>query len=195
MFSLVRHPRRSAALIALVVVVPFVAYAVVVATRTASPQPSAAVASATLHEGSLAPTGFTLRILGATSSSSLAALIHHRPAIINFFASWCTVCQQELDAFGAYDRQKSSRIAVVGIDTNDHDPALAMQLLHNARASFPVLSDTSSLAVALAYGIADLPVTFFVSSTGHVVAEQLGGVSEQQLQHEQAALIKIAGAT
>lgn len=176
-------------MLAVVVVVSFITHAVLVAMRSPAPQPSGAVASATLHQGSIAPTNFTLSTLGATSTSSLAALIHHRPAIINFFASWCTVCQRELDAFGAYERQKSSNIAVVGIDTNDQNPALALQLLRNAQASAPVLRDTSNLTVALAYGIADLPVTFFVSASGRVVAEQLGAVSVQQLRHEQASLL------
>lgn len=189
MINLARRPRRSAALIALVVIIPFIAYAVIVATRTPVSPSSGVVASATLRDGSVAPTKFTLLRLGGSSSAKLAELVGHRPAIINFFASWCTVCQSELDAFGAFERVKSPRIQIVGIDTNDHDPGLAMKLLKHAGASYPVLVDTSHLTVALAFGIGDLPVTFFVSSTGHVIGETLGGVTLEGLRSEAATLL------
>jgi hypothetical protein len=53
-----------------------------------------------------------------------------------------------------------------------------------------VLRDTSSLSVATAFGIANLPVTFFISSDGKVVAETLGQETLSDLRAEAKRLLK-----
>jgi len=147
------------------------------------------IASATLHIGSLAPTKFSLNELTGTKTETLDALVHGRPAVINFFASWCPVCLKELDAFGTYSREKPAGISLVGIDTNDTSLATSRQLLAKAGATYPVLVDTHGLAVATAYGVDFLPVTFFIASDGKIVSEAVGGLSLSQLQEKGAAAL------
>jgi thiol-disulfide isomerase/thioredoxin len=180
--------RLAVALATVVGAIGFVSYAVVDASNHV-PQSSGPTASTTLRVGSVAPTKYLLGLLGERSSENLAALVQHRPTVINFFASWCPVCQTELDAFGAFSHHASSRILVVGIDTNDHDPGAAERLLTAANVHYPILRDTSNLTVALAYGIADLPVTFFISSSGRVVSETLGGLTLAELDSKAKALL------
>jgi hypothetical protein len=62
-------------------------------------------------------------------------------------------------------------------------------LLTAANVHYPILRDTSNLTVALAYGIADLPVTFFISSSGRVVSETLGGLTLAELDSKAKALL------
>jgi len=168
--------------------VALVVLAVVVAMRYVpkSNNSDASIASATLHIGSSAPVNFSLSELTGKSSTSLSALVHGKAAVINFFASWCPVCQKELDAFGSYSRHKPAGLEIIGIDTNETSPATSRQLLAKAGAVYPVLVDTSSLSVALAYGVDPLPVTFFVSANGKVVSESVGGLSLAQLRKEGA---------
>ena len=115
--------------------------------------------------------------------------MHGRPAIINFFASWCPVCLQELDAFGTYSRQKPAGISIVGIDTNDTSLATSRHLLAKAGANNPVLIDTGQLSVATAYGVDPLPVTFFISSGGKIVSEAVGGLTLAELQKQGSAAL------
>jgi thiol-disulfide isomerase/thioredoxin len=180
--------RLTATLVAVALVVGGLTYAVVSAT-TRPPSIAGPPASTTLRIGSVAPTNYLLSVLGEHSTQALAKLVRNRPTVINFFASWCPVCQTELDAFGAFSKHTSSRISVVGIDTNDHDLRTALRLLAAAHVTYPVLQDTPDLNVALAYGIADLPVTFFVSSTGRVISETLGGLTLSQLNAKATALL------
>jgi thiol-disulfide isomerase/thioredoxin len=168
-----------------------VVFAVVIATRyhPSTNANSNSIASATLHIGSVAPTKFSLDELNGANSESLAALVHGKPAIINFFASWCPVCLKELDAFGAYSREKPPGISIVGIDTNDTSLKTSRQLLQKAGATYPVLVDTNGLAVATAFGVDPLPVTFFVAGNGKIVSEAVGGLTLAQLQRQGAAAI------
>lgn len=182
-----RAPLISASISLLALVI----FAVVIATRyhpNSDSNPNS-IASATLHIGSAAPTKFSLDELTGSKTESLATLVHGRPTIINFFASWCPICLKELDAFGAYSRQKPAGISLVGIDTNDTSLATSRQLLTKAGATYPVLVDTHGLAVATAYGVDPLPVTFFISSDGKIVSETVGGLSLSQLQRQGAAAL------
>lgn len=180
--------RRGVTLASLMVAVALISYAVVAAVDR-HPVASGPAASTTLRTGSVAPTSYLLAVLGHDSTERLAALVHHRPTVINFFASWCAVCQTELNAFGAFSRATSKRISIVGIDTNDHDPGWAERLLAGAHVRYPVLQDNADLSVALAYGIADLPVTFFISSNGRVQSETLGGLTLAELNSKATALL------
>lgn len=166
-------------------------FAVVIAVRyhPSSADNTNSIASATLHIGSIAPTKFALDEISGTKSETLAALVHGKPAIINFFASWCPICLKELDAFGAYSRQKPAGISLVAIDTNDPSLATSRRLLAKAGAKYPVLVDTSKLAVATAFGVDPLPVTFFVSSDGRIVSEAVGALTLAELQKQGAAAL------
>jgi len=166
-------------------------FAIVTATHyvPSSRDDTNSIASATLHIGSLAPTRFSLDELTGSKTETLATLVHGRPAIINFFASWCPICLKELDAFGAYSRQKPAQISIVGIDTNDTSLATSRRLLAAAGAKYPVLVDTNGLAVATAYGVDPLPVTFFVASNGKVVSEAVGGLTLAELKQRGAAAL------
>jgi thiol-disulfide isomerase/thioredoxin len=166
-------------------------FVIITATRYNPPASDSTnvIASATLHIGSVAPTKFSLDELSGSKTETLAALVHGRPAIINFFASWCPVCLKELDAFGSYSRQKPAGISIVGIDTNDTSLATSRRLLAAAGAKYPVLVDTNGLAVATAYGIDPLPVTFFVASNGKIVSEAVGGLTLAKLRQLGAAVI------
>lgn len=77
--------------------------------------------------------------------------------------------------------RRSPGVSFVGVDTNDPSPQKALLLLRRAGAHYPVLVDSSGLAFAHAFGIANLPTTFFVSASGHVVREVLGTENESEL--------------
>lgn len=120
----------------------------------------------------------------------LSALVAGRPAVINLFASWCTACARELDAFGKVANSTGAAVAFVGVDTSENDPQRSRLLLSEARVRYPVALDTSSLEVADSWGIGDLPVTFFVRSNGTIALEVLGAQSVAQLRRDVETLVR-----
>lgn len=184
-----RH--RAPLISATVSLVALIVLAVVLAVRyVPSPNSSeSSIASATLHIGSPAPTNFSLKELTGATSTTLAKLVHGKAAVINFFASWCPICQKELDAFGSYSRDKPGGLEIVGIDTNDDSLATSRHLLAQAGARYPVLLDTPTLSVATAYGVDPLPVTFFISSGGKIVSESVGGLTLPELREHGASAL------
>jgi len=148
-------------------------------------------ASTTLGAHAAVPVDFTLPNLSGSGSQSLAAALHGRPAVINFFASWCPACQAELAAFGATARRFGTSVSFVGIDTNDSDPTLADTLAHRAGVTYQLLRDIGNGNVAAAYGVNDLPATFIVDAHGRITAELPGTVDAATLTRQ---LTPLAGA-
>jgi thiol-disulfide isomerase/thioredoxin len=50
-----------------------------------------------------------------------------RPAVVNFYASWCSVCRQEMPEFERFAQEASGRVTVIGVNpqSNDDDAAQA----------------------------------------------------------------------
>jgi cytochrome c biogenesis protein CcmG, thiol:disulfide interchange protein DsbE len=98
--------------------------------------------------------------------------LHGKPALINFWASWCAPCKQEAPELRRFAEQIRHRATLVGVDWNDR--------AENARAfiaesdwRYPVLRDSSG-EVGNAYGLNGLPTTFVLDSSGQIVQKLQG---------------------
>jgi cytochrome c biogenesis protein CcmG/thiol:disulfide interchange protein DsbE len=126
--------------------------------------------------------GFELERLGG-GTVSLAALRGH-PVIVNFWATWCGPCKKEsAELERTYRRYRSQGLVVVGIDTSD--------LTGDTRAfvrkyglTYPIARDKGTKTF-VAYGIIQVPETFFVDRRGRLVGEHVpGGVNASDSLHE-----------
>ena len=121
-----------------------------------------------------------------TDAGEAARLIDLRgkPAVINFFASWCGPCKMEMpyfdEAYKTYGDQIEFMmvdLCAYGNDTKEN----AKKLVADGGWSFPVYFDTEGSAV-VAYSVRSMPMTIFVSSDGDLVGQQVGAMTQAQLQ-------------
>ncbi|HET9092587.1 MAG TPA: TlpA disulfide reductase family protein, partial [Acidimicrobiales bacterium] len=115
-----RSPRAFviSLVLALVLAVGFVVLAVRAANRsTSSLGMRSALTLVVYPPGSRhAPAPVALARLGGGAPVRVGGAVGH-PTVVNFFASWCPICRQELGTIAAVAR--SSRVPCVGIDTDD----------------------------------------------------------------------------
>lgn len=95
------------------------------------------------------------------------ASLRGKPALVNFWASWCTPCKEEAPALDRLSQEVRGRARVVGVDFND-PTANADAFIHDHGLSYPILRDGSGSA-ADAYGVTGLPTTFVLDPDGNIV--------------------------
>jgi cytochrome c biogenesis protein CcmG/thiol:disulfide interchange protein DsbE len=118
---------------------------------------------------------FTLHVLGhAGSSLSLSHYAGH-PVIVNFFASWCTPCQQETPLLARFYASHHGKVAVIGVDVND-GTAAALRFDQRSGVRYPVVTDPLG-ATATSYGVVGIPQTFFLDAQQRVVKHVFGALS------------------
>jgi thiol-disulfide isomerase/thioredoxin len=68
-----------------------------------------------------------------------------RPVLINFWATWCPPCQQEIPAFiELQDKYRDQGFVVLGVSTDDPADALK-QFATEYKMNYPVLQGTEEL--------------------------------------------------
>ncbi len=171
------RPDRVFKLIAVVAgacLLAFVVFVVVRGQSHGTPASNSRLASAPpplLENGTVGPP-FTLPALDGGAPVTLAAF-RGTPVMVNFFASWCPDCRQELEAVASVAKASQGRVAVVGVDANETSDTAAEHLLAAAHATYPVAKDTTA-KVSSAYLVQALPVTYFLNARGQVVGAALG---------------------
>ena len=98
--------------------------------------------------------------------------LHGKPALINFWASWCAPCKQEAPELRRFAEQIGHRATLVGVDWNDR-PENARAFIAQSDWRYPVLRDSSG-EVGNAYGLNGLPTTFVLDSGGQIVQKLQG---------------------
>ena len=108
-----------------------------------------------------------------------------RPAIINFWASTCPPCKQEMPDFQSAYETYGEEIAFIMVDgvgsmLNETQEAGAAYVAEQG-FTFPVYFDNDRDAVST-YGITGFPTTFFVGGDGNLVAAAQGMISAETLE-------------
>lgn len=108
-----------------------------------------------------------------------------KPLLINFWATWCPPCVEELPMLNAFFRTHASKgWQVVGLAVDQ--PSSVRKFLAKLPLEFPVgmagLGGTE-LSRSLGNLTGGLPFTVVVNSAGKVVHRKMGQVTEQDLQH------------
>jgi len=122
---------------------------------------------------------FSLPVLGRSGQRISLSDYAGKPLIVNFFASWCTPCQQETPMLARFYRAEHGRVALVGLDENDVAGS-ALSFTRSHGVTYPVGFDPEVIA-ASAYGVDALPQTFFLNASHHIVDRVFGPLTASDL--------------
>ena len=120
-------------------------------------------------------------------SGNPATLFEHmdKPVLLNFWASWCPPCTEEMPHFQAMFEQYGDRVNFMMINSTDGDretPATVKQFLELTGYTFPVYLDTHGLQASYTYNITGIPQTFFIDTQGRIVVHYPGSIPQEPLQ-------------
>lgn len=107
--------------------------------------------------------------------------------IVNFWASWCDPCRNEMPMMQDTVNANPDGLAIVGIDIKNDTEYAAQRFLETNSVSYPVVRDesdgtTTHGPIGIAYGIGtNYPTTVFISPTGQIAAFHIGELNQEQL--------------
>jgi len=107
-----------------------------------------------------------------------------RPAVVNFWATWCIPCIQEHPSLtlGARTNPDVTFLGVVYEDTVEN----ARGFLEQRGAAYTTYEDVDGKA-AIAFGVYGVPETFFIDSKGTIVDKYVGPLDDGTLREKLAA--------
>jgi thiol-disulfide isomerase/thioredoxin len=106
------------------------------------------------------------------------ANLRGKPIWVNFTASWCPTCRDELPLMERIGRQLGGELAIVVIDVREDEDTVA-SLATELALTLPVGMDTDGQAQQ-AWGAFALPVHYWLDAEGRVRAFVYGGAGPEQ---------------
>ncbi len=120
-----------------------------------------------------------LPVLGQRGERSLADY-RGKVVLLNFWASWCPPCIEELPLLERTQRKIEARGAtVLGVNYKDI-PEDALGLVRRSRLSYPSLRDRDG-EYAEDFATIGFPETFVIDRTGRIAAARRGPVTQRWL--------------
>jgi len=147
-------------------------------TVIASAQPSSEVEAKSPLLGNAAPP-ISGANLGGTGRLTLGGL-RGKWVLVNFMATWCQPCQQEMPQLGLFYREHARRGDATVLTVAD-DATNVGQLRAFLAAKGARWSAVNDPAATVTYGVQGLPTSFLVAPDGVVYAYLLGEIRASEL--------------
>ncbi len=162
--------------------IPIVAVVAVMAVACGESSPEQATASGS----SAADVGVSYTAWDGTQATTQTFV--GKPLVVNFWASWCTSCLNEIPGFvDVYERHRGE-ISFLGLNLQD-SPDAARELARELGITYELGQDREGTAFQ-AFGAVAMPTTVLLDAQGQVVKRLDGEVSAEQLEDEVRALLK-----
>lgn len=95
------------------------------------------------------------------------ALLRGKPAVLNFWATWCGPCAAEMPELQRFSERYGDQVAVVGINTGE--PAGIIRAWAQQHGlTFPLVLDETR-AIAAQYQLRGQPTTFLIDPEGRIM--------------------------
>jgi peroxiredoxin len=98
---------------------------------------------------------------------------HGKMVFLNFWATWCEPCKEEMPAMERlWLRHKDGNFVMIGVSL-DSNPKEVPPFVAQHKLTFPIVLDPK-MEVANTYGVRALPTSFIVDRDGNMAALALG---------------------
>ncbi len=107
-----------------------------------------------------------------------------KAVFVNFWASWCPPCVEEMPAIqSVYEKYKDKDVVVLAVNVTvveENGVEDTNKFLEEGEYTLPVLLDTKGSA-ATKYGIRYFPTSYFINKDRIIVDAYVGGMTEEMM--------------
>lgn len=138
--------------------------------------PKALRAETAASLGHLAP-DFTLTDLDGQNIS--LSSFRGKSVLLNFWATWCPPCRQEMPELQEFHRRYGEQITLVGINWGE-DADTVREFLAQSGVSYRNILDRNGTTFVL-YGLTGIPESFFIDPEGYIRGAWIGPLTVEQI--------------
>ena len=142
--------------------------------RSGSARPAPHLAGGTSSRVELAPVP-EIEFSDAEGGSHKLSDWQGQVVLLNFWATWCAPCREEMPSLDALQREKGGeRFQVLTVASGRNPPAAIERFFAEEEITeLPHLTDPK-MALARAFGVMAMPVTILIDAEGNEVARMTG---------------------
>ncbi len=137
---------------------------------------AAACSSSTKPSSNSAAPDFKLADLNG--NTVVLSDLRGKPVLLNFWATWCPPCREEVPLIEEINREWTSKGLVVLTVSLDDSADTVKDFVQNYGLTFTVLFDREQ-RVADTYGIQGIPTTLFIDKDGMIRARTVGAFANK----------------
>jgi peroxiredoxin len=136
--------------------------------------------SSPVRIGEAAP---AFRLAGLNGQTASLSDYRGKTVVLNFWATWCPDCREEMPTLEALQRKfHSDGLEVVAASVDDAGRTAVLPFVARYSPTFTVLlADPST---ARAYGVRAIPSTFLIGPDGRVIRQYAGALEPSQLEND-----------
>ncbi len=110
------------------------------------------------------------------------------PVILNFWASWCQPCIEEMPDFQLVHEQFGGRLTLIGVNDGE-DPATAQEFRGRTGVQYVVLLDPATQLTDGPYRLIGRPTTYYIKADGIIHDVRVGIHSLEEMRRLAAELV------
>jgi len=156
------------------------------ATTSTTPPTTASTAQTTAKTTRPSGNAPDFTVYDASGNAVSLSDFFGKPVVLNFWASWCGPCRNEMPEFQEmYEKYSGEGVVFLMVNLTDgskETQSSASAFINSSGYTFPVYFDTKNSA-ADAYNISSIPTTFFISKSSDIAGKNIGQISKTSLEN------------
>src|SRR3989338_5641489 len=102
-----------------------------------------------------------------------------KKVILNFWASWCPPCREEMPEFQRIYSENQDKIVVLGVNLQESKENAEL-FVKKLGITFPILLDPNAQVKDM-YNVFTQPVAYFIDSNGKIVDKKFGPLTNEEI--------------